>query len=101
MQGEIEHWKAANTQVLGISIDSVYVQRAFAKDLDLEFPLLADFHPKGVVGRSYGVYLEDHGVSQRSIFIIDGAGILRWSESYLRELPSMSKLKDVLAELSS
>lgn len=97
----MERWKAANTQVLGISIDSVYAQRAFAKDLDLEFPLLADFHPKGEVARRYGVYLEDRGFTQRSIFIVDGEGILRWSERYLRELPDMSKLKEVLANLSS
>jgi alkyl hydroperoxide reductase subunit AhpC len=97
----MERWKAANTQVLGISIDSVYSHRAFAKELKPDFPLLADFHPKGEVARRYGVYLEDRGHIQRSIFIIDGGGVLRWSETYTRELPNMSVLHDVLVKLAS
>ena len=97
----MERWKAANTQVLGISIDSVYSHRAFAKELKLDFPLLADFHPKGEVARRYGVYLEERGHSQRAIFIVDGEGILRWSETYVGDLPDMSTLQAVLAGLAT
>jgi len=36
--------------VLGISVDSVHSHRAFARELGgIDFPLLADFHPKGDV----------------------------------------------------
>ena len=42
-------------------------------------PLLADFEPKGAVARVYGVYDEKNGESERAIFVIDAAGIIRWS----------------------
>src|SRR4051794_37010816 len=42
--------------LLGISVDSVHCHAAFARDAQLRFPLLADFHPRGLVARRYGVY---------------------------------------------
>jgi alkyl hydroperoxide reductase subunit AhpC len=99
-EGDIARFKAANAQVLGVSVDSVYSHRAFAKELgDLSFPLLADFHPKGEVARAYGVWNEDHGISRRSVFIIDRAGILRWSKLYERGIPDNEELLAVLAGL--
>src|ERR1700687_1455824 len=66
-------------QVLGISVDGVWSHRAFAKDRNLRFPLLSDFEPKGAVSRAYGVYSEQDGTSDRALFVIDGAGVVRWS----------------------
>jgi peroxiredoxin len=66
-------------QVLGISVDGVWSHRAFAKDRNLRFPLLSDFEPKGAVSRAYGVYSEEDGTSERALFVIDRAGIVRWS----------------------
>ena len=43
----------------------------------MRFPLLSDFHPKGLVARQYGVYHED-GTAERALFVIDGDGIIRW-----------------------
>jgi len=66
-------------QVLGISVDGVWSHRAFASDRNLRFPLLSDFEPKGAVARAYGVYSAQDGTSERALFVIDGAGIVRWS----------------------
>ncbi len=66
-------------QVLGISVDGVWCHGAFASDRNLRFPLLSDFEPKGAVARAYGVYSEQDGTSERALFVIDGAGIVRWS----------------------
>ena len=66
-------------QVLGISVDGVWCHHAFAKDRNLLFPLLSDFEPKGAVARAYGVYNQADGTSERALFVIDGAGIVRWS----------------------
>ena len=66
-------------QVLGISVDGVWSHRAFARDRNLRFPLLSDFEPKGAVSRAYGVYSEQDGTSERALFVIDGAGVVRWS----------------------
>jgi peroxiredoxin (alkyl hydroperoxide reductase subunit C) len=50
-----------------------------AKDRNLLFPLLSDFEPKGAVARAYGVYNQADGTSERALFVIDGAGVVRWS----------------------
>lgn len=65
--------------LLGISVDGAWCHLAFAHDRKLRFPLLADFEPKGAVARSYGVYRRQDGVSERALFVIDAAGIVRWS----------------------
>jgi peroxiredoxin (alkyl hydroperoxide reductase subunit C) len=41
--------------------------------------LLADFEPKGSVARSYGVYRDGDGTSERALFVLDGNGVIRWS----------------------
>jgi peroxiredoxin len=55
-----------DVQVLGISVDSVWCHRAYAKDRNFDFPLLADFDPKGVVAQTYGVYRDDDGTRERA-----------------------------------
>jgi peroxiredoxin len=67
-------------QLLGISVDGVWCHAAFAKDRKLRFPLLADFEPKGEVARRYGVYRTGDGFTERALFVIDGDGVIRWSD---------------------
>lgn len=64
--------------LLGISVDSVWSHQEFATRLNLRFPLLADFEPKGEVARAYGVYRAEEGTSERALFVIDADGALRW-----------------------
>jgi peroxiredoxin len=66
-------------QPLGISVDSAWSHKAFAEARNLDFPLLADFEPKGAVARAYGVYRKGEGTSERALFVIDPEGIIRWS----------------------
>jgi peroxiredoxin len=68
-----------NAEVVGISIDHAWCHNAFAQSRNLHFPLLADFHPKGEVGRRYGVYDDGIGMEERALFVIDGDGVIRWS----------------------
>jgi peroxiredoxin len=68
-----------NAQLLGISEDNVWSHIAFSRARNLRFPLLSDFHPKGLVARQYGVYREGDGTAERALFVIDGDGIIRWS----------------------
>ena len=58
---------------------------------------MADFHPKGEVAQSYGVYNEDRGTANRAIFVIDKQGIVRFK----REYSNISDLdpKDILDEI--
>lgn len=71
-----EEYKA---HLLGISVDGVWCHRAFAEARNLDFPLLADFEPKGAVARAYAVYRETDGFSERALFVIDAEGIIGWS----------------------
>jgi peroxiredoxin len=66
-------------QVLGISVDGVWCHDAYARELKLRFPLLADFEPKGRVARDYGVYREGEGVCERALFVLDRAANVAWS----------------------
>ncbi len=68
-----------NAELLGISVDGIWSHLAFAKDRNIQFPLLADFEPKGEVSRAYQVYRADEGTSERALYVIDADGIVRWS----------------------
>jgi peroxiredoxin len=68
-----------SAQVIGISVDGIWCHKAFAENRDLQFPLLADFEPKGAVARAYGVYDEKAGLSKRALFVVDAKGIIHWS----------------------
>jgi peroxiredoxin len=68
-----------HAQILAISVDGKWCHRAFTENRNLRFPLLSDFEPKGAVAQLYGVYDAEKGVAQRALFVLDAAGILRWS----------------------
>ena len=68
-----------NAQLLGVSVDGAWCHRAFAEARKLKFPLLADFEPKGEVSRRYGAYRQAEGFSERALFVIDAAGVVRWN----------------------
>ncbi len=42
---------------------------------------MADFHPKGAVAKSYGLMLEDKGITDRATVLIGKDGKVLWSES--------------------
>ncbi len=67
-----------NVQLLAISCDPMYAQRAYADQEKYAFPVLTDFWPHGAVAKAYGVFDEARGCAVRGTFIIDKAGVLRW-----------------------
>ena len=73
---EFQRFQAA---LWGISVDSVWSHLAFARDRNLQFPLLADFEPKGEVARRYRAYRAEDGTSERALFVIDADGVIAWS----------------------
>jgi len=90
-----------NAELLGISVDGVWCHSAFAKDHHLHFPLLADFEPKGAVARTYGVYRENDGITERALFVIDEKGVIAWSYcSPIAVNPGADGILDALQNLS-
>jgi peroxiredoxin len=68
----------AGAQVLGISVDSKWTHMAFARHLGLNYPLLADFQPRGDVANRYGLFLPDRGTSARATVVVDKLGKVAW-----------------------
>jgi peroxiredoxin len=75
----LPEFREYGAELVGISVDGVWCHAAFARDRKLHFPLLSDFEPKGAVSRSYGVYRDEDGTSERALFVVDGNGIIHWS----------------------
>jgi peroxiredoxin len=86
-----------DARLVGISVDGVWCHKAYAKARNLEFPLLADFEPKGEVSRKYGAYRAGDGISERALFVLDGEGVIRWS--YLSDIGTNPGADGVLAAL--
>jgi peroxiredoxin len=87
--------------ILGISPDSVYSHRAFARQYDLKVPLLAD--TDGTVAAKYGVDLVDdlgQRLVERAVVVVDHDGTVAytWSTDDMTTLPPVEEIKDALAE---
>jgi peroxiredoxin len=74
-----EEFAKFDAALLAISVDGVWCHRAFAQNRGYQLTLLADFEPKGEVARRFGVYRDQDGFSERALFVLDKAGIIRWS----------------------
>ena len=98
--GELE---ARDVRLLGVSVDSAFAHKAFQRELGVSIPLLADFHPKGEVAQSFGVYSEKYGVARRSLVMIGPDGVVRWS--YVSpsplEIPGANLIFDALEQAAT
>jgi thioredoxin-dependent peroxiredoxin len=80
-QLDLPKFESLDTQVLGVSVDHIGAQKAFAEKLGLTYPLLDDFS-RDIV-KNYGV-MEDNPnsplfrYSKRAYVIIDKQGIVRY-----------------------
>ncbi|MGA1504891.1 MAG: peroxiredoxin, partial [Ilumatobacteraceae bacterium] len=73
---ELSQFAGLSAQVLGISAQDVASHEAFAAKHGFRFPLLADVDK--VVHRAYGV-LGLMDLPRRSVFVVDGAGVVRYA----------------------
>ena len=67
-----------NVTVLGVSVDSPFSHRKWAREENLNFKLLSDQTHK--FGKAMGVYNEDSGVFSRSTFVIGPDGKLKYAD---------------------
>jgi peroxiredoxin len=70
-------------------------QKAFADNLKLNFPLLSDF-PNLKTIQDYGVLIPERRLAQRSYFIVDKQGIIRYKKVLKQGEPLISN--DALIE---
>jgi len=78
-----EEFKKLNTEILGVSTDSIHSHRAWINTPvsenglgQLNFPLASDITKK--VASDYGVLIEEEGVALRGLFIIDPEGEIKY-----------------------
>jgi alkyl hydroperoxide reductase subunit AhpC len=97
---ELDRFRAHDAQVVGVSMDSRPANAAWATQLGgISYPLLSDFWPHGAVAQAYGV-LNQAGFADRSIFIIDKAGIVRYIDVHEPgEVPDEAVIFEELAKL--
>ena len=74
-QADIAKFDATDTQVFGMSVDSIPANKEFAKQLGVTFPILSDF--KRTVVKDYGVFNEEQGFGNRATFVIDKEGVIQ------------------------
>jgi peroxiredoxin len=102
-EADLPKFDAADTTVLGISVDAQPAKAAWAKTLgSISYDLLSDFHPHGDVAKKYGVYRENDGISERALFLVDKDGRIAWTRAYqIPEQPQNAEVFDTLAQLAS
>ena len=79
----LTRFNALNAQVVGISVDAPFANKAFATQNNLQFPLLSDFNRTAL--KAYGIVhegssgLNGYSTSKRSVFVLDKDGIVRYA----------------------
>jgi len=92
-------------QVVGISVNDPFSNKAFAKANRLNFPLLSDYNREVV--RLYGVAVTDfaglkgYTAAKRSIFIVDRKGVVRykWVSEEPTVEPNYEEMERALEEI--
>jgi peroxiredoxin 2/4 len=94
----IKEFEKRNVQVLGCSIDSAHVHRAWRNTKvedggigSIAYPLLADVNKE--IAKAYGVLL-DPGMALRGTFLIDKAGNVR--QETINDLPLGRSVEETL-----
>ena len=94
---------AVKAQVLGVTVDTFFVLKAWSDAHKFTFPLLSDFNKE--VTPLYGVLNPDmiglKNIAKRAVFVIDSGGVVRHREVVedARNEPDYGKVKQALAAL--
>jgi peroxiredoxin len=89
-----------NAQVVGISVDAPFANKAFASQNNLQFPLLSDYTRE--VSKQYGGIHEDfagmigYSVAKRAVFILDAKGVVRYT--WVSENPGVEPDYDAISK---
>ncbi len=74
-------FEQAGAQILAINVDQFFSHQAFAKELDLKFPLLSDFN-REVIPNYSGFYPLAlgllKGAGRRAVYVLDRGGTIHY-----------------------
>jgi len=89
-----------NAQIVGISVDSPFANKAFATQNNLQFPLLSDYTRE--LSRQYGGVYEDfaglkgYSASKRAVIIVDVKGNVKYA--WVSENPGVEPDYDAISQ---
>jgi peroxiredoxin (alkyl hydroperoxide reductase subunit C) len=102
LRDSIDGFRSDDVETLAISVDSSAATAAWAAKEGYEFPLLSDFWPHGAVAEQYGVFDAERGLALRGTFLVDKAGVVRFSEvNAIPDARDQQRWRDALAELGA
>ena len=92
------HLDELNTVALGIGVDSVPSNKAWAESMEIKNTrLLSDFWPHGEVAKSYGVFREKDGFSERANILLDEDQKVVFVQIYpTSQLPDIEPIIDLI-----
>lgn len=101
-QHELVEFGKRGVEVIGISVDSIYSHGAWAAVRGIDFPLLADFSPKGDVAKKYQVFRNEDGFTERALYLIDEDGIIVYSyiSPFLHHVPDIYETYQAIDKLT-
>jgi alkyl hydroperoxide reductase subunit AhpC len=99
-EDDLSKFEEYDTQVLGISVDSIPSHEAWQKSIGgISYPLCSDFYPHGEVAQKYGV-LREQGMTERALFVIDKEGVVRFIDVHpIDKQPDNEEIFEVLRKL--
>ena len=101
LQEDVTSFVSDDIELLAISCDAMFTQRAFADARGITFALLSDFWPHGQVARAYGVFDERRGCAVRGTFVVDVGGIVQWKVvNAIPDARAVVDYRDALAALA-
>ena len=105
VRDDISNYNSANSEVLAISIDSLFSLGKFKAEQNLNFQVLSDFNKTAstAYGCLYETFVHDmRGVSKRSAFVVDKAGVIKYAEvlEVAGEQPNYNNIKACLSKLA-
>jgi peroxiredoxin len=105
-EDDLSKFEELDTQVLGISVDSIPSHEAWQKSIGgITYPLVSDFYPHGEITEKFGVLRKEpkapaYGAPERALFIIDKEGIVRFIDVHpIGEQPDNEELFEILRKL--
>lgn len=106
IRDDIAKLEDLGAQILGISVNDPFSNKAFHEDNVLNFPLLCDYTREVVM--KYDVYhenfagLQGYTAAKRSVFILDADGVVRfkWVSENPGVEPDYNEVKKQLSQLA-
>jgi peroxiredoxin len=105
VRDNIASYNDTNAQVLGISVDSLFVLDKFKQEQNLNFSLLSDFNKDAAKAFEvlYDTFpaFEMQGVSKRAAFVINKEGIIKYTEVCASpgDLPDFAAIQSTLQSI--